>query len=166
MVKERVFNETYNSLKKHWFENGLTAIDFIATVLLVWTHILSTFIFLVYLQKSSKPVSRLCTVMAKLNKSLGINEEKLKPVKRRTYCALISLYILHVLSVVSSIDFARQVLAEKIAFNIPIYVMWFTVTGIFYWPLSTAVSFLMTRLCFFGLMLQIQTFESKAPNSE
>ena len=100
-----------------------------------------------------------------LNKSLGIDKEKLKPVKIRTYCALISLYILHVLSVVSSIDFARQVLEVKVSL-VPLYVMWFTVTGIFYWPLSTAVSFLMTRLCFFGLMLQIQTFESKAPNSK
>ena len=145
-----------------WIENGFSMVDFIVTGLLIWAHIITTFIFLICLQKSSKPISKLCIAMAALNKSLEIDEQKLKYVKRRTYLAMIFLFILHVLSILSAIDYSRQLLIGKV-FNIPLYVIFFIILFLFYWPLPTAVSFLMTRLCLFGLILQMETFESKAP---
>ena len=165
IIKSWAFYEAIESVKKRWIENGFSMVDFIVTGLLIWAHIITTFIFLICLQKSSKSISKLCTAMAALNKSLEIDEHKLKYVKRRTYLAMIFLFILHVLSILSAIDYSRKLLIEKVL-NIPLYVIWFIILFLFYWPLPTAVSFLMTRLCLFGLILQMETFESKAPKGK
>ena len=139
-------------------------IDFAATFLLVWVHVLATVIFLVLLQKSAKPISKLCTVMAKLNKNLGIDEKALQKINRRTYFALSFLFILHVMSVITSIEFCQSLLVEKIVF-IPLSTIWLVTISIFYWPFPAAASFLVNRLCLFNLILQMDTFEYKAPKS-
>jgi len=105
-----------------------------------------------------------CIVMTKLNKNLGIDEKALHRINRRTYLALLFLFILHVMSVVASIKFCLSLLVERIVF-IPLSTIWLVTISIFYWPFPAAASFLVNRLCLFNLILQMDTFEYKAPKS-
>ena len=105
-----------------------------------------------------------CTVMTKLNKNLGIDEKALHKINRRTYFALLFLFILHVMSVITSIEFCQSLLVERIVF-IPLSTIWLVTISIFYWPFPAAASFLVNRLCLFNLILQMDTFEYKAPKS-
>ena len=105
-----------------------------------------------------------CTVMTKLNKNLGIDEKALHRINRRTYLALLFLFILHVMSVIASIKFCLSLLVERIVF-IPLSTIWLVTISIFYWPFPAAASFLVNRLCLFNLILQMETFEYKAPKS-
>ena len=102
--------------------------------------------------------------MTKLNKNLGIDEKALHRINRRTYFALSFLFILHVMSVLTSIEFCQSLLVETIVF-IPLYTIWLVTISIFYWPFPAAASFLVNRLCLFNLILQMETFEYKAPKS-
>ena len=61
IVRTWTFTDAFYNIHKHWLDNGFTMIDFAATFLLVWVHILATVIFLVLLQKSAQPISKLCS---------------------------------------------------------------------------------------------------------
>ena len=144
-------------------------VDFTATFFLIWVHILTTFVFLNILRKASKPISRLCSTMAKLNECLGLNEKHLKNITRRSYFALGLLFILHILSILTSVKFSQYAfdnIFEDTPFSLPMYSMWFLTVAIFYWPFPAAASFLVNRLCLVGIVLQMDTFESKAPKSK
>ena len=164
IVRTWTFTDAFYNIHEHWLDNGFTMIDFAATFLLVWMHIITTVIFLILLQKAAKPISKLCTVMARLNKNLGIDEKALHKLNRRTYFALLFLFVLHVMSVITSIEFCQNLLVEKIVF-IPLSTIWLVTISIFYWPFPAAASFLVNRLCLFNLILQMDTFEYKAQKS-
>ena len=69
--------ENNTRFKEQWLSYGFTMVDFAASAILVWVHIISALIFMLLFRKSSKPISKICSVMTRQNQILGITEERL-----------------------------------------------------------------------------------------
>ena len=160
-----IFNSghTFVEFQARWYEAGLNMVDFVAVIVLIWAHIIITFVFLFIFRNSAKPISILCQTMAEHNTLLGIQEKDLGPVTKRTYFALLTLMALHVLSVLTSYRYCNDLLAQQ--FNeyltFPTHIIWISIVSIFFWPFPAAASFIVNRQCLLILLYQLQTYKSK-----
>ncbi len=109
-------------------------------------------------------ISRLCQAQATQNELLGITEAKLRPITKRTYCAMSLLYILYALAVVVSYPYCSEILETNIPsemYKIQFKCIWVLLIATFYWPFPAVVSFLMNRQCLLTLMTQLEEFQAK-----
>ena len=101
--------------------------------------------------------------MAEYNKLLGIQEKDLRHVTIRTYWALLTLMVLHILSVITSYRYCNDLLAQQFNeyLNFPAHIIWISIVSIFFWPFPAAASFIVNRQCLLTLLYQLQTYSSK-----
>ena len=101
--------------------------------------------------------------MAEHNQLLDIAEKDLKPLTKQTYLALLFLFILHILSVLSSYRYCSDLLAQELNqyLTFPMHIIWISIVFIFFWPFPNATSFIVNRQCLLTLDHQLLVYNSR-----
>ena len=147
-------------MTENYYSHDLTFVDLIASVVLIVSHIISAFLFLMILAFSSKSISELCSIMSQLNQILKIDEKSYAKVTQKSICALITLFLIHTLSILASIKYSNEMTRPLTQYLVmPHLIMWISLTGVFYWPFPVAASLLVNRQFIFGLILQMEAYE-------
>ena len=157
-----------STVKQRWFKHGLTTLDLATSAMLIWIHIISVYILLVLFRRSAQPLSELCHKMSKTNKELNITEKSLQSITKRTYSALLVLFILHLMSVGAAYSYSAEIMSkiQLLGLYIPSQILYYLVIFIFFWPFPAAASFVVNRQCLFNMIVQLQTYRSKIPLKE
>lgn len=156
---------SFQDFQNQWYASGLNLVDLIAVIVLIWTHIVIALIILVIFRNAAEPLSGLCHTMAEHNQLLGISEQDLRPLTKRTYFALSFLFFLHILSVLSSYRYCNDLLAKGLDtyLHFPMHIIWISIVFIFFWPFPVATSFIVNRQCLLTLDHQLLIYNSKIP---
>ena len=159
---------SFQDFKSQWYTHGLNLVDLTAVIVLIWTHIIIALVILVVFRNAADPISGLCQTMAEHNQLLGISEQDLRPLTKRTYLALLVLFILHIMSVVSSFRYCNDLLAKGLDtyLHFPMHIIWISIVFIFFWPFPVASSFIVNRQCLLTLDHQLLIYNSKIPLEE